>query len=378
LIRLTRPTIDESDLRAVERVLSSGGLVQGATVQEFEGRIAESCASPYAVALSSGTAALHSSLLAVGVRPGDKILVSAYSFVATANVVEMCGAVPVFVDIDASTYNMDPSALASVLARRDRSSNDAFKAIMPVHAFGQIADMDAICSLARERDLHVIEDAACALGATLATRPAGTWGDVGCFSFHPRKVITTGEGGAIVTADLELASRVRAIRNHGQDPEARSTDFVMPGLNYRMTEIQAALGLAQMQKFGWLLERRRRLASVYDDLLSNSSIKAPTVHTGCVPSYQSYVVQLPESMATRRDALVSYMHERGVETAIGTWHIPLTTYYRRRYGFRPGDFPQADIAFARALALPLDPDLTHEDQRFVVSTLEEGLDRLAA
>lgn len=375
MIRLTIPSIEEDDLAAVRATLASGHLVQGQQVVAFESAVAAHVGVPYAVAVSNCTAALHLALLALDVRPGDLVVVTAYSWLSTANVIELCGAQPVFVDVELTTGNIDVAALERVLAGLMALPETArrVRAIMPVHAFGQIAAMPAIMKLAERYDLPVIEDAACALGAAIDGRQAGAWGVMGCFSFHPRKAITTGEGGIITTSDPDLARRLRALRNHGQDPEASGPDFIMPGLNYRLTEIQAALGLTQMAKLERIITARRRLVARYRELLSELPLGLPNPNTPAEHVYQSFVTLLPERSAARRSELIARLKQRGVETQIGTWHMPLTSYFRSRYGHAPGDFPGTDAIFARALTLPLYESLTDEEQQQVVSVLREEL-----
>ena len=433
MIRLTIPSIEDDDLAAVREVLASGYLVQGRHVAAFEEAVAACVGVPHAIAVSNCTAALHLSLLALGVGPGDSVAVTAYSFTATANVIELCGAKPLFVDIRPDTFNMDPARLAEALAREPAGR---VKAIIPVHTFGQMADMPAILAVAAKHGVPVIEDAACALGAALACaepaggegaqraetgnrkseignaacRPAGAWGLMGCFSFHPRKAITTGEGGMVVTRDAGLAAKLRALRNHGQDPAAPSPDFILPGFNYRMTDLQGALGVTQMAKLPRVISARRERAAVYDRLLAafgpksqaanrNSqegshaegaegqsqqrkekseignrksemgAIQPPAVAPGARHVYQSYVVLLPREAAGRRDDIIAALKAQGIETTIGTWHIPMLSYYRRTYGYREGDFPVADDIFARALTLPLHERLGGEDQARVLDSL---------
>lgn len=364
MIRLTIPSIDETDLQAMREAVASGFLVQGAHVAEFERVVAAYVGSQYAIAVSNCTAALHLALLALDVRPGDLVIVTAYSYVATANVIELCGAQPVFVDIQPDTFNLDPKCLADTLDRLMKNSDTArrVRAIMPVHTFGQMADMLTILELATHYNLPVIEDAACGLGATLDGKQAGTWGALGCFSFHPRKAITTGEGGVVTTDNPELARRVRALRNHGQDPNAATPDFVMPGFNYRITEFQAALGVTQMAKLDRIIAARRERARIYDGLLANASIQWPVVRSGSAPVYQSYVTLLPDPAVMRRSAIIAGLKKQGIETNIGTWHMPMTTYFRTRYNYRRGDFPVADQVFERSLTLPLHEQLTSEEQ----------------
>jgi perosamine synthetase len=369
MIRLTIPSIEEDDLQAVHEVLASGFLVQGQHVAEFEQAIAKYVGTTYAVVVSNCTAALHLALLALNVKSGDLVVVTSYSYVATANVIELCGAQPVFVDINPDTFNIDPQRLAETLQRLMSNPETArrVKAILPVHTFGQMADMTAISILANQYDLPIVEDAACALGAKWQGRNAGTWGVMGCFSFHPRKAITTGEGGVITTDDAQLARKLKALRNHGQDPEATSPEFIMPGFNYRMTEFQAAIGLTQMTKLDRIITARRRLAHHYYNLLENDPILVPVVPAQSFHVYQSYVTLLPEEATPHRAEIIRELKEMGIETNIGTWHMPLTAYFRTRYGYRVGDFPASEKVFTHALTLPLYETLSVEEQEQVVA-----------
>ena len=380
MIRLTIPAIEEDDLQAVREVLASGHLVQGPRVAAFEQAVAEYVGCQYAVAVSNGTAALHLALLALDIRPGDIVLVTAYSWLSTANVIELCGAQPVFVDIQPDTFNIDPACLETALQRLMAVSATAqrVKAILPVHTFGQMAHMPAILEVANHYAVPVVEDAACALAATWRGRQAGTWGDMGCFSFHPRKAITTGEGGIVTTENSELARRLRALRNHGLDPEALAPDFIMPGFNYRMTEFQAALGLTQMHKLDRIITARRQHAAYYDALLSGTPLQTPIVNGNGASVYQSYVVLLPEQRTTHRQSLIRQLKERGIETTIGTWHMPMTTYFRQRYGYKTGDFPVTDWVFARAMTLPLYEELSARDQQYICDVVCDVLEGLVA
>jgi perosamine synthetase len=371
MIRLAIPTIEDDDLNAACEALKSGFLVQGQRVAKFENAVAAQVGTRYPIAVSSCTAALHLALVALGASSGDLVIVPSYSFTATANVVELCGAQSVFVDIRPDTFNMDPSHLSDILKRLmgNADTRGRVRAVMPVHAFGQIADMPEILESAAMWNIPVIEDAACALGAALDGRQAGAWGTLGCFSFHPRKAVTTGEGGMITTNDVILARRLKALRNHGLDPDSDGPEFMMPGFNYRLTEFQAALGSVQMSKLNRILAARRRLAGQYDALLSSTFIQPPRIRPGSEPAFQSYVVLIPEFAAPRRSDVLRFMKERGIETSIGTWHIPLTRYYSNRYGYGPGDFPVADQVFARSVALPLYEHLSFDDQAYVISQL---------
>ena len=248
MIRLTIPSIDDNDINAVAEVIRTGFLVQGKTVADFENVLAEYTGANYAVAVSNCTAALYLSLGALNIGPGDLVITTPYSWAATTNVIELCGATPVFADIDPDTFNIVPKKLKEKVEEIDKKGELSFiKAILPVHTFGNPADMDGIMEISSKYNIPVIEDAACALGAKYKGKHAGTIGKIGCFSFHPRKAITTGEGGMVITDDEAIPNKIRAIRNHGIDPE-NPADFILPGHNMRLTEFQAAFGISQMQK----------------------------------------------------------------------------------------------------------------------------------
>jgi dTDP-4-amino-4,6-dideoxygalactose transaminase len=378
LIRLARPSIDEGEFEAVRRVLSTGHLVQGAEVAAFENHIGRFIGSKHAIAVSNCTAALHLTLLALDVQAGDLVIVTSYSWISTANVIELVGAQPVFTDIEKATFNMDPDELATVL-RRLMSADDTrrrVKAILVVHTFGLMADMPRIMKIADEYAVPVIEDAACALGAEIAGRRAGTWGRIACFSFHPRKTITTGEGGVAVTNDDTLDNRLRAMRNHGLDPRAPVPDFIMVGFNYRLTDFQAAMGTSQLAKLERILSARARVADTYDRLLAQSEIRTPAVPDGFRHVYQSYVCLLPAAFAPLRASLISALRADGIETAVGTIHMPLSTWFQRKYGYRAGDYRVTDAVAACSLTLPLYESLEEASLRRIVRKLDEVVSRL--
>ena len=361
-IRLAVPEIGEEEVEAVACVLTTGMLVQGDTVRRFEDAVAGYVGVKHAIAVSSGTAALHVALLSIGIKPGDRVAVSAYSWPATANVIELCGAVPVFVDIAADSFNMSPNALERVL---DEHSDT--RAVLVVHAFGLMADMTAINALASGRGIPVIEDAACALGARHDGTHAGAYGICGCFSFHPRKNVTTGEGGMITTNDLGIARLARAFRNHGQDPEAQSPEFILPGFNYRLTEFQAALGVTQMPKLDAIIAARRKLAARYTDALSDTPIQPPVGTDRDEHVVQSYVVQLPGT--AKLADIIATLQEENIECGIGTYHLPITRFYREKYGYRQGDFAVTDNVYRAALTLPLSLRMSPAEQDFVIAKL---------
>ena len=369
MIRIISPSIDADDKQAVCEVLDSGFLVQGKRVHEFESMLMDYTGAQHVIAVSSATAALQISLRAIGVERDDIVVVAAYSFTATANVIELCGAIPVFVDIEEPTFGMDPQKFSETLDRlmQDPQTKDRVKAIMPVHIAGQLANIEEICKIAERYHIPVIEDAACALSARANGKSAGTFGVIGCLSFHPRKAITTGEGGAILTNDAGIDRMSRAFRNHGIDPCADKTDFICAGFNYRMTDMQGALGVSQMRKLDRIQNARMEGAKRYQTLLQDSPFVLPRIsERHC---FQSYTINLPDSMAANRDAIIAGAREQGVEMVIGTWHMPMCRYYREKYGYHVGDFPVSDRVFQNSITLPLYLGLTKQEQMQVVDTL---------
>jgi perosamine synthetase len=370
VIRLARPDITEADIEAVSEVLRSGQLVQGAKVREFELAISEYTDGGEVVAVANGTAALHLALLSLGIGPGKKVGVPVFSWPATANAVILSGATPVFVDIESETMGMDPEGLDSTLRRIG-----SLDAVMPVHAFGQMARIDEIADIASSNGIPLIEDAACALGARWDRKPAGSWGAIGCFSFHPRKAATTGEGGAIRTSDREIARSVRILRNHGLNPDAPKADFIDAGFNLRLTEFQAALGLSQLSRYPKLIAERRDRAHRYNALLAEVPATLPVAENTDCHIYQSYVIQLDPGLAHVRDEILGSLRVDGVEASIGTHHIPTTSYFRKRFGYKGGDFPVGERVAASAIALPLHSYLTPKEQQHVASSLVRAIDR---
>jgi len=361
MIRLAVPDIEEEEVAAAASVLRSGFLVQGPSVQAFEERVAAVVGTRYAVAVSSGTAALHLALLALGIGRGDEVIVPGFTHPATANVVEQTGARPVLVDIDLATFNVDPDALARAVGPRT-------KALLPVHLFGLPAEMDRILAEAAAHALPVIEDAACALGASYGGRCCGALGKVGCFSFHPRKVITTGEGGLLATDDDALAERLRRLRNHGQALEGGRGRFLEAGLNYRMTDFQGAIGVAQMQRLPAIIERRAAVARMYGSALRSwPGVSLPAIAARARPVWQSYVVLLREG--ADRDAVQARLREDGIETTLGTYAVAAQPHYRHH-----PPLPRSFAAQQRSLALPLHTRLTDADVERVAAALRRAVD----
>jgi dTDP-4-amino-4,6-dideoxygalactose transaminase len=377
-VPITRTVFDRNDRLAVQRPLRDGWVSQGRYVRRFEGSVARFTGARNAVAVSSGTAGLHLALAALDL-PGDaEVVVPAFSWVATAGVVEHRGARPIFCDIDLETFNLDPAALEAAITRRTR-------AILPVHLFGWPADLDAILSIARRKRLHVVEDAACALGTYYRARHVGTFGDLGVLSFHPRKAVTTGEGGMVLARQRRVARVIQSLRNHGADGPGDTwlPDHGRLGYNYRMTDLQGALGVSQMRKLPWVLARRARLAARYRALLAGLDWLAlpPTSERRSVHGHQSFVClfrpRTPalgnvERLHRRRNRLMLRLKRAGIATRQGTHAIHALGYYRRTYGLRPRDFPSAWIADRLSIALPLYPHMTDAEQDHVVRQLERS------
>jgi dTDP-4-amino-4,6-dideoxygalactose transaminase len=352
----------------VAAVLATGRLVQGPVVEAFEQKLAGALGARHAIAVSSGTAALHLALAALGVGPGDEVIVPAFTFPATANVVEWLGARPVFCDAAPGDFVSGPAEFARAASRRTR-------ALMPVHLFGRMTDVPAIARAAGARSgrrLAIVEDAACALGSSLRGARAGTLGDAGCFSFHPRKIITTGEGGLIVTARAPVASRLRALRSHGLTRGPRGFRLEAPGLNARMTDFQAALGLSQLGRLDAILSARAAQDALYREALAgHPDVAIPGPTPGAAEAVQAFVLML--RTRALRDRVAARLSRAGIETTFGTHCVPALGYYRRRYGLTRRMFPNAWAARERSLALPLHPALPREDQAAVVAALEEAL-----
>lgn len=360
-MRLTVPWLDDAEVEAVAAVLGTGYLTQGPVAARFERLIADYVGADHAIATSSCTTALHLALEGLGITPGDEVIVPDFTFPATANVVVQCGAVPVLVDIDPGTFNALPEAIEAAVTERTR-------AIMVVHAFGQCAPMDEINRIGAAAGVPVIEDAACALGATYKGRHAGSLSEVACFSFHPRKVITTGEGGMITTSDQALADRMRLLSTHGGRRGELFIEFDEAGFNYRLSDINAAVGVAQMKKLATILEQRRALAAVYTAALTDvAGVRPPVTAPECEHTFQSYVVILDEGID--RDDVIRRLRSADVETTLGTYALHSEPYFTRTLEIDDGALPNASAAYARSLTLPLYPGMTEADVSSVVQTL---------
>jgi perosamine synthetase len=362
---LAKPTFDDREVEAVRRVLASGWVVQGPEVAAFEKTIAVMHGAKHCVAVSSGTAALHLCYLALGLGPGDAVLIPSFAWPSAANMAIAIGARPVLVDVLPDTYNMDPADLRRRIQQCLSQNWGKPRVIVPVHEFGLAADLDAILDIAREFDLQMIEDAACALGATYGRVPVGTFGCMGIFSFHPRKAVTTGEGGAIVTNDDALADACRMWRNHGQVLRAGGRDFDQAGFNYRMTELQAGVGQVQLLKFPAILARRRQIAGQYLVRLKDCPrIRLPA--DNAEHTWQTLMVVLDETVS--RQAVVEALAGEGVGAGPGSVAAHSQHLYGRMFGYQPAHLPVSERLASRGLALPLYCDMTDEQVRFCADT----------
>ena len=388
-VPIARASLLPEEIESVLEPLRSGWLVQGPKVRAFEEAWCAFTGAEHSIAVTSCTTALHLSLAALGFGPGDEAIVPAFTWISTANVVEHLGGRVVFADIDLASFNIDPAGIEALIT-------DRTKAILPVHLFGLAAPMDAINAIAERHGLWAVEDAACGFGATIHGLHVGTFGHTGCFSFHPRKAITTGEGGMITTNDGQLAERLRRLRDHGAAMSdlqrhlgARPyllADHPEAGYNQRMTDIQAALGAAQMQRAQAIVGERRQLAARYDASFADLDwLQTPVAPTGYGHGYQSYPClfepehvrqaiqsgdqQLLSDVQERRNAWMEALQQQGVSTRPATHAVPMLSYYREKYQLRPEQFPAAQAANNCSISLPLFHGMQLEEQEHVINVV---------
>ena len=385
-VPIARTSLTEAEIQSVLSPLRSGWLVQGPKVREFEEKWSAFTGAQHSIAVTSCTTALHLSLAALGFGPGDEAIVPAFTWIATANVVEHLGGKVVFCDIDLNTFNIDAAKIEALITPRTR-------AILPVHLFGLAADMAAIDTVGRKHGLWVVEDAACGFGSRYHGRHVGTLGDTGCFSFHPRKAITTGEGGMITTNDDGLAEKLRGLRDHGAAMSdlqrhlgARPyllADHPDAGYNQRMTDLQGALGAAQMARAKDIIAERQHLAGIYDAaFLDLPWLRTPARIDGLEHGYQSYPCLFqpepltPESIPRVNQARNDWMdslQQVGISTRPATHAVHMLSYYRQKYDLKPADFPAARAANDCSISLPLFHGMSEAEQGFVIRQVKANV-----
>lgn len=372
-INISEPVMGDEEWQALKEPLQTGWLTSGPKVRQFEEFFAEMHDVKHAIAVTSATTALHLAVLALNVKPGDEVIVPAFTWISTANAVEYCGAKPVFVDIDLNTFNLDVSQLRQRITPKT-------KAIIAVSLFGLSADIPAIRQAAP--GIPIIEDAACAAGAEHRDGKAGSLAEIGCFSFHPRKSVTTGEGGMVTTQDDAIADLVQKLRNHGASISEEQRhhgpqpyilpEFDLLGYNYRMTDLQGAVGYVQLQKLNRFIDERKQWASFYSEKLSGLSwLKTPETPAGYRHGWQSYVTLIDEAKSPKtRNEIMKILQDKGIATRPGTHAVHMLGYYANKYSLRKEDFPNALRANDKSMAIPLHNKMTVADFEYVVDALK--------
>ena len=381
-IPIARTNLTEDEIQSVLEPLRNGWLVQGPKVKEFEERWSAFTGAQHSLAVTSCTTGMELALAALDLKPGDEVILPAFTWIATANVIEHFGAKPIFCDIDLATFNIDLQLIESLIT-------DKTVGIMPVHLFGLSADMDPILALSKKYELWVVEDAACGFGAKYKGSHVGSFGDVGVFSFHPRKAITTGEGGMVTSSNEELITKIQQLRDHGavmSDLQRHLgakpyllADHIHAGYNQRMTDIQGALGAKQMERASEIIDERRSIADKYNEAFADLEwLGLPADLAGYEHGYQSYPCLLkPEAVSIKnvekinvaRNNWMDELQTNGISTRPATHAVHMLTYYREKYELKPEDFPNAYLANDCSISLPLFHGMTSEEQDYVIQTV---------
>lgn len=391
-IPITKTIFGDEEKEAIVKPLETGWVVQGPNVAKFQNMFADFTGSKYAHAASNCTTALHLGLEAMDITKGDKVIVPSFTYVASANAVEYTGAEVVFCDIDLKTFNIDETKLEEMI-----KNDNSIKAIMPVNLFGLCANMPYIMELAKKYNLKVIEDSACGFDGWIGDKHSGTFGDCGCFSFHPRKSICTGEGGMLITDDEDIANKVSQLKDHGASKSdlqrhkekggSLLPDFTMRGYNYRMTDMQGALGVCQMDRKEYIMNGRREVASKYDIVLKDiSQLVAPYIPENYKHGYQSYVCIFTDGedisnltkeqidrINIKRNIFMEKLEEMTIATRQGTHAVHTLAYYKNKNNFKDEDFLMSYAADRLSIALPLYAGMTNEEFDYVISNIKEAL-----
>lgn len=373
IIPISSPVTGEEEWQAVKKPLISGWLTSGPEVRDFEQYFARRHQVKHAIAVTSATTALHLAMIALDIKPGDEVIVPAFTWVSTANVVLYQGGELIFCDIDPNTFNLDPRQLEEKITSKT-------KAIVVVHLFGLCAPMDEIKAISGE--IPIIEDCACAAGSAYKGVPAGGLGLMGCFSFHPRKSITTGEGGMITTNNRVLGERLKVLRNHGasiseEQRHRGPKPFILPdfnvlGYNYRMTDLQGAIGKVQLKKLDYFIDQRAKWADIYTDAFKKISwIKGPNFSKDYRHGWQSYVLLIDESkVSISRNAIMELLQNEGISTRPGTHAVHMLSYYADRYSISADDFPGAQLANDKSISLPIHNRMVDKDFQYIINCIK--------
>ena len=404
-IPVTKPYFGEKEIELIGKTLDSGWVAQGPRVAEFEKLAAEHEGVLRGIATTSATTALQLAMIAKGVCAGCDVIAPSFTFVATENSIIASGGTPVMVDVNRDTYNISIDSLKETIKTKyeikkgvltNRETGNRLWGIVPVHEFGLCCDIYSVNEIAAEYGLSVIEDAACAMGSKIGEKHQGCFGNVSCVSFHPRKSITTGEGGMIFTDDYDLAERMRGLRTHGATVSADTrektggfllSDYTEAGYNYRMTDIQGALGVAQIARLDYIIEEKRKKASLYNDIIEKEipEFITPVEPEGYFHTYQSYVCRIDkelikadnvEKAGNFRNTLLRKLDEKGISTRQGTHAVHMLQYYKKRFGYKPEDYINAYECDRLSIALPLYVQMTDDDQEYVVGMIRKVLNEM--
>ncbi len=362
MIALSKLSLTEGDISETVEVIRSGQLVQGNKVAEVEKIFEELFPNSMAIAVSNGTAALHLALLAHGIGEGDEVIVPAYSFVATANAVELCGAKAVFADIDLANYNVSGESVSRMITNKT-------KAILPVHEFGIPAPIEKLNELARTHSLSLIEDAACALGSKSMGNLIGEFATTSCYSFHPRKIVTSGEGGLVLTKKSHISEFVRSMRNHGINPRVTQREYILAGFNYRMSDISASLLVGQIRRLEEITIVRNRIAALYTSGITNQKIKLTLMPAGVRFNWQTFSVLVDSKIGA--ESLIKYLRSKDIESAKPSQFIPSEPYYLHKYKHSLKTWPNAMAAVERAVALPMHDQLSLDEVERVIEAVND-------